>query len=195
MMWKLFGKCSLTLIASMLAVGLFAFPAPAGDLSYGVRAGVNFAKINNIDGDYKMGYCAGAVLNYSLISMIEIQPEILYSMKGAKHSDDELEYNLTYLEIPVLVKLSLPLPIPLLPDLYAGPYAGFRLKAEYEGEDISEDIEKMDYGVMFGGGFGISLVMLEVALDARYSMGMKAVNAEGEDHENRVISGTASVLF
>ena len=190
---SIFGKGCLAFVV-VLAVGLAALPASAGETSYGLKAGLTYAKLdgNDVSGaDYKQGFCGGLAVNYSLIPLLSFQPEILYSMKGAEV--DGQETSLDYIEIPVLVKLSIPIPFLMIPDLYAGPYAGIKIGADSPGVP-ADDFETLDYGIVFGGGFDIGLVALSITIDARYSMGMKSVH-KYDDAKNQVISVIAGLMF
>ncbi|MBC5994692.1 porin family protein [Pontibacter cellulosilyticus] len=113
--------------------------------SFGVRGGAN---ISNLSGDLrdesrfenKVGFHAGAILNFGIVDdFFSIQPELLYSVKGFKNSDEvyttvllqqrrrEGKVNYNYLDLPVLAKIK-------AGPLYfeAGPQASYLLSVNNE---------------------------------------------------------------
>lgn len=112
--------------------------------SFGVRGGAN---ISNLSGDLrneerfenKVGFHAGAILNFGIVDdFFSIQPELLYSVKGFKNSDEEFtllgqtrrregKVNYNYLDLPILAKIK-------AGPLYfeAGPQASYLLSVNNE---------------------------------------------------------------
>lgn len=113
--------------------------------SFGVRGGAN---ISNLSGDLrneerfdnKVGFHAGAILNFGIVDdFFSIQPELLYSVKGFKNSDEtyttltlqqrrrEGKVNYNYLDLPVLANIK-------AGPLYfeAGPQASYLLSVNNE---------------------------------------------------------------
>ncbi|MBW7468349.1 hypothetical protein ABID22_002688 [Pontibacter aydingkolensis] len=113
--------------------------------SFGIRGGAN---ISNLSGDLrdedrfenKVGFHAGATLNFGIAGdFFSIQPELLYSNKGFKNSDEvyttltlqqrrrEGKVNYNYLDLPILAKIK-------AGPLYfeAGPQASYLLSVNNE---------------------------------------------------------------
>src|SRR5438874_12214726 len=112
----------LTTLFLTLAPPAFA----QGIQAAGLKVGVNFAKAVVASDtaatlENKTGAAAGAFVRLGL-SRIAIQPEILFSMKGGQQpaGGDEFHLKLNYLEIPVLLRLGMPLG-GFAPFLVAGP--------------------------------------------------------------------------
>ncbi|GAH00873.1 unnamed protein product, partial [marine sediment metagenome] len=108
---------------------------------------------------------------------------------------------LDYLEIPVLAKIIVPTPGGVKPCLFAGPVLALKLsgkmKAEYAGESVEEDIEdedmkSTDFGLVIGAGldFGLGVSgMGKLTVDIRYSLGLSTISTfEGDDVKNGVFS-------
>lgn len=147
----------------------------------------------------------GAFLNYRINSQFSIQPEFLYVKKGAKvkgtGSQTFTEFgsisysvteklNLTYLEIPVLAKFSIPTQGKIRPSLFAGPAMGVKLSGEYDlqlvmtavgdgvetvrwtGKPDISNMKSTDFGLVFGGDVDIALGRASLILDVRYTMGL-----------------------
>ncbi|MBU8933540.1 MAG: PorT family protein [candidate division Zixibacteria bacterium] len=192
---------TLGLIA-MLALGAAAQDeATTGIVGKGIKAGINMANITGDDVDdldMKLGFGFGGFLVYAVSPQLVIQPEVLYMMKGAQFDDEDGEtwkIKVDYLEIPVLVKFKFPTEGNFKPCLFAGPALGILMSAKVEDEDIKDDLKSIDFGLAFGGGFGLVMGEGMLTFDARYTLGMSNVNdwdvEEGEtlpDNKNANIS-------
>ncbi|OUJ71626.1 porin family protein [Hymenobacter crusticola] len=97
----------------LLLIVSMTFSSQAQSVRLGIKAGGNLA--NGVGKDvqeskYRVGYHAGAVLNIGLgllgDSVLFLQPEILYSLKGdqATATDSSINAQLVYLDVPVLLK-------------------------------------------------------------------------------------------
>jgi hypothetical protein len=186
----------------------------------GVKVALNSAKLHGEDVedfedllgaglDSKLGFCFGGFVTFSMHEMFAIQPEVLYTMKGAKMEESimgETLYvwvNLTYLEIPVLAKLQIPTQGGVKPSIFAGPALGIKLsgkiKAEYAGESEEEDIEDMkntDLGLVIGGGIDFGLGKGMLIVDLRYTLGLSSISEfEDEDVKNGVFSLMVGISF
>ena len=104
------------------------------DLSFGVKGGVGLANYIGSDAmssnDSRLGFSAGAFGEFSLIKMVSLQPEVLFELKGTKVevSGSKGYNNLYYIDIPVLLKVYPPLPVPLVKiHAFAGPFVGLNI--------------------------------------------------------------------
>ena len=215
----------LTLCASMVAA--------QGITGKGVKAGLNIANITGKDvedTDPKIGVIVGGFLEYSVNDMFAVQPELLFSMKGFKsESEYEEEYTdefgytsvyhekyegsrtLSYIELPVLAKVKIPMEGNVKPSIFIGPFLGINVSATYKndweftykvydendelvestsdsGSDDGdlEDVASTEFGLIFGAGTNIG----PVVIDARYNLGLTDIWDENEDDavKNSVIS-------
>lgn len=112
-------------LLSIFAFVLVAFTAAQAQSGFGIRGGAN---LSNLEGDLrneslyedKWGFHGGITLNVPVIgNFFSIQPELLYSNKGFKNSDEEYtlpnqttplyrregRVNYNYLDLPVLAKI------------------------------------------------------------------------------------------
>ncbi len=201
-------------ILCILLTLVFMTNEAKAQVDFGIRAGVNFATFNNtdLDTESRTGLMAGFYLNYHIPnSPISIQPEILYTQKGAAVTfpDDSgpptiSEYKLDYITIPVLAKFDYVLDGPVTPHVYFGPYVAFNINAEaqYEEpggsitEDIGDQIRNTDFGVVVGAGVDIS----RFNVSFRYSVGLTPVfedaqAAGNDDIKNGVLSIAAGFTF
>jgi hypothetical protein len=199
----LFG--SLVLVASVLLGGA---PAAAQGLNWGVKGGVNFATLS-VDEEpkpefqYRIGLIAGGFVTWPMASHLDVQPEALFSQQGATF--DALGAGSTiktdYLVIPILVRYKLNSSGRGLV-LFAGPSLAFKLSAnataDFGGgsvtDDISDEIESFDYGLVFGGGWEAG----RLSIDGRYTWGLSRINADEaipQKTMHRVIAVLAGVRF
>ncbi len=171
---------SAVLVLAVLCAGL-----SYSQVGIGIKGGVNFANIGGADArtDSKSltGFAAGGYLEISLPVLFTIQPEVLYSMKGfaVERQYDKHTIHFNYLEIPVLVKYSFPVPV-VKPSLYAGPAMGILLSAKEEDEfgglptvetDFTDNTTSVDWGLVLGASANIAVI----TVDIRYTLGLATV--------------------
>ncbi|MGB2868920.1 MAG: porin family protein [Bacteroidota bacterium] len=210
-------KATLTLVVLILATSF----ATSQSLTKGFKGGLNIATLGGADADNAdlksiTTFSAGVFFNLSLPGPISIQPEVLYSQKGAKSSVPGLTvtYNLVYVEVPVLLKFNIPLApgSPVKPNIFAGPAVGFLLTAKVKADppsppalpaetDIKDQTTNTDFGVVFGAGLDIDLVALQLTIDARYNLGLTTIDKNGNssgtkaDIKNRVMSVNVGIAL
>jgi hypothetical protein len=208
------GRRPIIRIACLAAILTFTFTGPlfAQILpGLGVKGGVNLAT-QNISGEGAgdddgltsfPALVAGVFMTFPLASWLELQPEVLYSVKGSRFEGSGFKSTalIDYLEVPMLARVSrrgggL--------GFYAagGPYAAFRLRARTrttfsgatEEIDIGDDTEAFDYGLSIGGG----VEWRRLVFDGRYLYGLQEVDKDQSDSlkiTNRAISITAGFKF
>ncbi len=179
------------------AVVLLAATSRA-QVGIGLTGGVNLATAGGADrfpGTKNLtAYAAGAYLDIDVPFLLSVQPEILYSVKGYT---TELSYpslgiptttkgtvKLNYLEVPVLFKYSLPVPL-LKPNVFVGPSVGILLSAhgtiETTGQptqesDLKSSYKSTDWGAVFGAGASVFAINLNV----RYTLGLTKLVSSGQ---------------
>ena len=176
---------------------------------FGILVGVNFANLKvdaggpSFNFDSRTGLVGGAFVVLPVASRLAIEPGVFYSTQGAKVSGEAFgggsgTIKLNYLQVPVLVRAGVPLAPAVSLRLFGGPSFGFRqsakVRAEGMEEDIKEDVESFDAGVVFGAGLDVAHFLV----DARYTLGLKNAGKdpqEGESVKNRVFSIMAGFRF
>lgn len=209
----------ITIFAIVVVFTLSSASVSAQGLTAGLKGGMNIANLHgkdvkvleeDIGADLvsKMGFCAGGFITYNINDMFAIQPELLFTMKGAKAEKEILGETMkvtmkaNYLEIPVLAKLSIPTLGTVKPSLFVGPSLGIKLsgklKTEIAGisaeEDISEDLKSTDFGLVFGGGIDFGLGRGKLTVDARYTLGLTKVHEPEEEEEMDIKNGVISIM-
>lgn len=104
------GMGLLAMIIMLFASNAQAQLTDKGGFSFAVMGGVNFQNINGkdasgdrLENDLITGFHAGVQARIPLVPGFYIQPGVLYSTKGAKNTDGEINstYNLAYIEVPL----------------------------------------------------------------------------------------------
>lgn len=157
-------------------------------LKFGLKAGANFSNLegDNIDGSTYNSFHFGAIVEFKVLGILAIQPEVLYSSQGTKINSDAFEdINYNYITVPVLAKFYL---IPNKLSLDVGPQFSFLVN-----EDVAEQFEgeTFDFGV--AGGLGVN-VTNSIFLQARYVAGLTEASRNA-DVTNRVVQLSVGYKF
>ncbi len=177
-------RFATTTVVSFLMTLLLAVSATAR-IGYGVKGGLNFADLTGTDSEgfkNKTGMIAGVYAKLSFSPRVAIQPEILYTQKGSRGTEGGLlsmTFKMDYIEIPVLLRLTVPLEGQVEPFVYGGPSFAFITKAEieFQAQGISATLnmaneKSSDIVFLFGGGLELDAGAVDVFFDLRYSLGL-----------------------
>ncbi|MPZ21707.1 MAG: outer membrane beta-barrel protein [Luteitalea sp.] len=180
----------------LLVSSLIALPSAAQSLRTGVKAGVALTSLSNVraltesaeeDAGIGIGPMIGGFLNIDWDVGIGLQPEVFFVTKGVSLNEHVSEngataVTLTYLEIPLLAKLSPPSYGGTSWYLLAGPSIGFKLSSTIRYSDDREDDEEeidrrttgTDLGLTFGGGWEGEHWLVE----GRFSPGLRNISSD-----------------
>lgn len=161
----------------------------------GLKAGLNISDVvvNDLEDappnfDTKLGMVGGVYFNYQFHKLFAVQPEVYYTMKGAKLKDDynDMTLKLSYVEIPVVLQFIVPLKdSPVKPIVFVGPSVGFNLTAKTEHNDNGNIIDNKDntksteISLVFGGGVSLPIGKNEIGVDVRYNLGLSNISKAG----------------
>ncbi|MFM9988481.1 porin family protein [Flavobacterium sp.] len=169
----------------LTAVAVFAFSfANAQEVKFGVKAGLNMASLNGGDSYYgsygsKAGFHVGGLAEIKINDKFSVQPELLYSLKGADFNygfgafglgTDKL--NLSYIDLPIMVKFY---PIQHL-SAELGPNVAFLMSAKRVQNttvDVKDDYNSIDYGMNVGAGYELKQGIM---FQLRYNIGLSDVS-------------------
>lgn len=160
----------------------------------------------------KGGLNLGGFIIVNLNPYLALQSELNYVQKGAKTGGEaageefKAWINLSYLEIPALLRFYLPSQSDFNFSIYAGTYVGLktraRAKAEVAGIKAETDIENIkstDAGLIFGASFDFSPPLIkggQLSFDLRYTLGLTSIATEPEvETKNKVFSVSLAYLF
>lgn len=145
------------------------------------------------DDDFKLGWSAGLYYHIPINQTLAIQPEVNYSRIGAKYKNEIVNtenLSTTYSNTTTLDYIQVPVVLKIYPggsrfNFEIGPQIGFNVyasnKAKFNtniaGEnitrevktDISDNVEKVDFGAVAGIGYNITD---HVNVGARYYLGL-----------------------
>jgi hypothetical protein len=171
-------------LATMMAAGSVPAQVPlAPKAELGIKAGLNFSDINTdqIKSSTRSGFVGGLYLDLSTF-LLHLQTEALISQRGFKDGtplgsylgNNELEYRNTFLQIPALIVIALPVPL-VSPRAYAGPAINFPLKSEVKLDNDWSDI-KDDAKTTWSVILGVGVKIMKIGVDLRYDIGLTALN-------------------
>mgnify|MGYP004535620153 CR=1 FL=1 len=150
----------------------------------GVKAGLNFANFSGKDaGQAKAlaGFNGGLFANFATVgdNFFSIQPELLYSVEGAKFKpgDSKVKAHLRNLQLPVLAKID-------VGGLFfeAGPQVGYLLSSKVERKDApfaipGGDFNRVQFGYVAGLGYQLDN---GPSLEVRYNGGLRNVTEDAK---------------
>lgn len=194
------------LIAALAVLGMSQTDA---QVKFGIKAGPQLSNLvgGDADAESKFGINAGGYANIRISEAFAFQPEVLYSMQGAKQEYSQ-DFGLGTYRVEDKVKLSY-INIPLMMKWYAydglnfefGPQVGFNVSAKAEGErrlisgegdsqvmtsyesDL-DDVETVDFGLNIGAGYELPNGL---NFGIRYGLGLTEI-VKDSDVKNSVFS-------
>ncbi len=84
----------------------------------------------------RTGFAAGLMAVLPVSSSFAIQPELMFTMKGANSNSDGTSAptaKIDYIELPVLARFEIPTPGRVKPFVYGGPGVAYRTSCTFEG--------------------------------------------------------------
>jgi hypothetical protein len=181
---------------------LYSLPSTAQPIiGFGLKAGGNLATVTGSDvGDVSLlpGGYAGGIARFSwsndrgIVSFV-IQPELFYSMQGAKYQGS-LKNRISYLNFATVVQRHI-----ASSSFYieTGPQVGFLLSAKIKSSggassDIKDELKPIDFSILAGAGYKF---LNGIGIHARYALGITSIDKEGFDVHNAVISAGLFYVF
>tara|TARA_B100000497_G_C7676179_1_gene408525 strand:+ start:617 stop:1186 length:570 start_codon:yes stop_codon:yes gene_type:complete len=145
---KKFFITALTALSFYLSVN-------AQDNKFGLKIGLNFAELNDLEGVIKTGLLFGATYNYSLNESFSLQPELVYSSQGVEDVIyDGKKISLNYLNLPLMAQYKLSFIKGA--SLELGPQIGYLLSSKNGGEAFINKLNKVDFSIGIGGTYEIN---------------------------------------
>lgn len=179
----------------------------------GITAGVNWSTFSSEGSDdlsRRTGFVGGVTMVIPTSPTLSIQPELLYTMKGAKMSALGVTQTakLDYLEIPVLLRYDVPAVTRARPFVNGGLATAFKISCTFDatGGGLSgsadcddpaiqgDELETFDFSVVLGGGIAFDVGGRVASIGVRYTRGLMSIGDDGSVR-NRVLSVLASFEF
>jgi hypothetical protein len=166
----------------ILSLGWMTQVAAQGGVDFGAKAGVNIANVWDAEGqdfaaDAKLGFAGGVFLGIPIGSVLGFQPEILISQKGFRGTGTLngeayiLSRTQNYVDVPLFLQIR---PVPMVTLLLGPQYSYlFRTKNKFtagsnsvviEEEFANENIRRNTFGLVFGGDFEASFLVISPRL-------------------------------
>jgi hypothetical protein len=155
--------------------------------NFGVKGGLNLYNLSDDsddNSDMKAGIHLGILAHIHMSDNFALQPELTYSMQGAKSEfdGDKTTINLNYINVPLLFQYMFDNGF----RLQAGPQVGIltsaKLKVGNETEDVKDGFNSLDFSLPLGVGY---ISPSGFGVDARYNIGLSNVS---EDDNNKVFN-------
>ena len=189
-------KLFLAVVAMMVSATTFA-QNEVGQLTIQPKVGVNIANITDADdADPRIGLAAGAEFEYGLTDNIGLSAGVLYSMQGAKTTEDgaDCTLKLDYLNVPILANFYVAKGFAVK----LGVQPGFKLssKAKFKGSGGSKEVEVEDgvKSVDLSIPVGLSYQYQNIVFDARYNWGVTKI-VDDADSKHSVFQITVGYKF
>jgi hypothetical protein len=168
----------------------------SAQIQFGVKAGANVSTLTGSDvtgAKTKTGFQGGVLVDVPLAGSFCLQPEVNYSMQGAKGSVSGEDFTLSqnYLNVPVLFKYKHE------SGFFAetGPQIGFLMSAKASAGGNSADVKSSYKSTDFSWAFGLGYLVksINAGIDARYNLGLTNNEASGGSSSGTVKSSVFQV--
>lgn len=173
--------------ALALLVGLcIPGAALAQGVGVGLKGGIVYPQfthdIEDLELDNRAGWQAGIFFGGNREGVVGIQGELNWLRKRTTVDffGDDLDVDVDYLQIPVLLRLHSPAQSAQSFQFYGivGPTFDIKLREQFaDALTIDEGFEGVDIGIMFGAGVEAGRILFE----GRYSRGLRNVNKSFDD--------------
>jgi hypothetical protein len=153
---------------------------------FGIKGGLNFANLKgDADENFNVltNFHIGGLYEARIFDHVYVQPELLYSVQGAKVSDEEVKLN--YFTVPVLLKIYLNGNF----NIQVGPQVSMLLSESDNFRPYQS--ETFDFGFTGGLEFFITDGFF---IQARYYAGSNEISGN-TDLKNRVVSASLGFVF
>lgn len=156
-------KILLSVIVMIVFIGVASAQAPR----FGVKAGVNFARLgadaDDLDG--LISFYAGGLADITVSESFHVQPEVMFSAEGAK------EAKIGLVRVPIMAKFYIGKSL----NLQAGP--SINLKLLTDDDEVDDIIKRVDYGLALGAAYELPGGLF---CDVRYNFSLTSVSDTDE---------------
>ena len=188
-------KLFLAVVAMMVSAATFA-QNEVGQLTIQPKVGVNIANITDADdADPRIGLAAGAEFEYGITDNIGLSAGVLYSMQGAKTTEDgaDCTLKLDYLNVPILANFYVAKGFAVKLGVQPGFKLSSKAKAKGSGASVELDVDGIK-SVDLSIPVGVSYQYQNIVFDARYNWGVTKI-VDDADSKHSVFQITVGYKF
>jgi opacity protein-like surface antigen len=209
---------SLSVLTLAASAGQASAQAVAKKPTLGILAGIDLATLGGSDvsdAGSRTGLSIGGFATFHVTKEFGIEPELLFTQRGAKESSDgtDLTLKLNYIDIPVLARYDVTLPNSTArPFFLAGPTFSFQVSCDAEesgdGSSVSTSCDDLnqqsegslskksfDAGATLGAGVAFPVdKKMDLSISVRYTHGL-IDTFDNADAKNRTWSFMAGLTF
>jgi hypothetical protein len=162
----------------LFVFALIATVSAQAQVGIGLKVGANYSNITGDDAPDSnkrlFGGHAGLTANFPISSdnFFSVQPELLFSMKGAKNDATDADLRLYYIDVPVLARFNA---APLFFEF--GPQLSINVGDNVDLDGVDPDYRRTGLG--YAAGLGIA-TPLGVSLGLRYNGDVSKLFDEGD---------------
>lgn len=193
-------KLFLAVVVMMVSAATFA-QNEVGQLTIQPKVGVNIANITDADdADPRIGLAAGAEFEYGLTDNIGLSAGVLYSMQGAKATEDgaDCTLKLDYLNVPILANFYVAKGFAVKLGVQPGFKLSSKAKVKVSGTSVEVDANDIDgvniKSIDLSIPVGVSYQYQNIVFDARYNWGVTKI-IEDSDSKHSVFQITVGYKF
>jgi hypothetical protein len=205
-----------------VAVSLVAGPAVAqAGAAVGAEVGYSRADLIGEDSDLveaRQGAITGVYLHLPLTPVISVRPELLFSLRGGRTlvrisgatGVSELDIELAYLELPILARAALGRGR-FRPAFFGGPSLALQIGCDFlftdeassrrftcgeeQDEPLVSQVRGWDLAWAAGAALEMHLPRTTLALQGRYTAGIRSILEEPVDLRNRGLAVLFGLTF
>lgn len=181
-----YNKVIVGIVALLLSALVIPISLIAQDARTGIKGGLNVSNlyIDDVsDENLRPGFHLGVFTQLPISEFFAIQPEVMYSTKGASATYDpdvfdlegEYDFNLNYVDVPILANFRLGESA----DIQIGPYVSYLTNANISTEgtiDESANLDRDNFNTIdYGLSAGFQLNFDAITAGARYNYGLNQI--------------------
>jgi hypothetical protein len=198
----------------LLAAPLGGAAAQVPRATVGAELGYSRSDLKGADAtgiQARQGALTGVYLEAPVLGRLSLRPELLFALKGGRASTALqaggtalLDIELAYIELPILLKVT-PVRRRVRPVIFAGPAPALQIGCDLQVilptqtlsrtcDEASLSVRELDLGLVAGAGLEIRWPQSALALEARYTSGLRSILDGGEIH-NRAFGLVLGLTF
>jgi hypothetical protein len=211
------GMMILLLVASLLPAVLPAQARVRSSRRAAVGAEVGYSRSDLVGSDVervdsRQGALTGVYIQTPIASPLFVRTEVLFALKGGRTQatvegggTTELDIGLAYIEVPVLLRVGV-MHGRFRPMLFGGPAPSLQIGCDVQvflpsspvratcDETTLPAFRGVDLAMVVGGGLEVRWPQSALALEARYTAGLRSV-LDGVDVRNRAFGIDLALTF